>query len=261
MNSPHLPDSPRPFPFRIRPFHVTLAVVIAIHIVAFLLFFRGEKPGGAASATSADHKAKLASVTWQHIDSMIPAHEVEAPLAPAAAPLPAVDTSLLAQGDSAAPADVLPAVAAAPSVPEFGMAEVAATPPAESLPILAATAVEGSVGSVPGAPSAGTGTGFGDGANAGFDFGAYDLLITKEFHRAWEQPLGIDTPFRQNTAKLSVRIGRDGTVERFSLARLTGVPELDSSVLAAARSVRRIAPLPDDFHGEAYEVMINFQLD
>ena len=236
--------------FRIKPFHYTLGVIGLLHVVALVWYFSGnnDEPGGSGDVLVANDQNDQAEVTWTDVDSMVPPAEVE-PTEPEAPKPPEPEPV----------GEVIPAVArAVPAEPE------APVDPENLVPTMKATLAEEPATASPpnlGAPTTGTGDGFGAGANDGFDFTAYDHIISTEFYRAWEQPRGVSIPEGHNIARLYVTIGRDGKVEQFSLAQLTGIPELDSSVLAAARKVRRLVPIPDDYGGDNYKIAINFELD
>ena len=232
--------------FRIKPFHYTLAVIALLHIVGLTWYFSGDnESGGSGNAISANDENDQAEVTWRDVDSMVPPAEPT----PTEPPTPVSEPI----------GELVPAVArAVPAEPE--------TPETDENTVrtMKATLAEEPTTATPatlGPPTSGTGEGFGDGANEGFDFTAYDHIISTEFYRAWDQPRGLEIPDGHNIARLYVTIGRDGKVKQFSLAQLTGVPELDSSVLAAARKVRQLIPIPADYVGDTYKIAINFQLD
>jgi TonB family protein len=95
------------------------------------------------------------------------------------------------------------------------------------------------------------------------DPGWYDQLIQQTFNGRWVQPEGLVVgPASPLVAKLSVTIGRDGTVLHGRLVKPSGVAELDASVMRAAEAVKKIPqPLPKGLAGENYQIIINFQLN
>ena len=114
-----------------------------------------------------------------------------------------------------------------------------------------------------GTEGSGTGSGsHGDGINANVLAG-YHELIHDRFYSQWEQPTAIPTEHRHDfVCTLRLTIERDGTISNFSLAKPSGNPIMDESVLAAAAKVKQIAPLPEGLKESApYTVNINFELE
>jgi TonB family protein len=61
---------------------------------------------------------------------------------------------------------------------------------------------------------------------------------------------------------LKIVIKKDGTVSDASIVKSSGNPVMDESVLAAAKRVTHIAPLPDGITGgDSYTINIAFELD
>ena len=102
----------------------------------------------------------------------------------------------------------------------------------------------------------------GDGINAGILAG-YHELIHDRFYSQWEQPTAIPTEHKHDfVCTLRLTIERDGTISNFSLAKPSGNPVMDESVLAAAAKVKQIAPLPEGLNqNSSYTVNINFELE
>ncbi len=102
----------------------------------------------------------------------------------------------------------------------------------------------------------------GDGVNANLLAG-YHELIHDRFYSQWEQPTAIPTEHRHDfVCTLRLTIERDGTISNFSLAKPSGNPVMDESVLTAAAKVKQIAPLPEGLTQSApYTVNINFELE
>ncbi|MEM7384296.1 MAG: TonB family protein, partial [Verrucomicrobiota bacterium] len=86
----------------------------------------------------------------------------------------------------------------------------------------------------------------------------YQRHIHDVFMGRWRQPAGI-THSRQ--AKIHIRIRRDGTITDVRLVSSSRNSKLDASALAAARSVRKVNPLPRGLNQQYYEPIINFELN
>jgi TonB family protein len=102
----------------------------------------------------------------------------------------------------------------------------------------------------------------GEGVNAGVLAG-YHELIHDRFYSQWEQPTAIPTEHKHDfVCTLQLTIERNGTISNFSLAKPSGNPVMDQSVLAAAARVTQIAPLPEGLNqNSSYTVNINFELE
>ncbi len=114
--------------------------------------------------------------------------------------------------------------------------------------------------------SKGGGTGAGGAGGNGADPGtidAYHTLIHDRFFSQWEQPTSIPTEHKHDFATiLKITIERDGTISAFSLAKPSGNPVMDQSVLEAARKVLKIAPVPEKMgSASGYTININFELE
>lgn len=92
---------------------------------------------------------------------------------------------------------------------------------------------------------------------------AYHELIHDRFYSQWEQPTSIPTEHKHDfVCTLQLTIQADGTISHFQLAKASGNPIMDSSVLSAAEKVLTIAPLPSAIAtGSSYKVNINFELE
>jgi TolA protein len=114
--------------------------------------------------------------------------------------------------------------------------------------------------------SKGGGTGAGGAGGNGADAGtvdAYQTLIHDRFFSQWEQPTSIPTEHKHDfSTTLKITIQRDGTISDFGLAKPSGNPVMDQSVLEAARKVIKIAPVPEGMGGAGgYTININFELE
>ena len=87
-------------------------------------------------------------------------------------------------------------------------------------------------------------------------------MIHTSFHDRWDQPTSIFSDGRKFTCVLKIVIAKNGTISDASIVTSSGNPVMDQSVLAAAKRVSRIAPLPDGItKGESYTINIAFELD
>jgi TonB family protein len=114
--------------------------------------------------------------------------------------------------------------------------------------------------------SKGGGTGAGGTGGNGADSGtvdAYHTLIHDRFYSQWEQPTSIPSEHKHEfAAVLRITIQRDGTIGAFSLAKPSGNPVMDESVLEAAKKVIKIAPVPEGMGSAAgYTISINFEVE
>lgn len=110
------------------------------------------------------------------------------------------------------------------------------------------------------------GTGAGGTGGNGADPGtvdAYHTLIHDRFYSQWEQPTSIPSEHKHEfAAVLRITIQRDGTISAFSLAKPSGNPVMDESVLEAARKVLKIAPVPEGMGtSSGYTININFEVE
>jgi TonB family protein len=109
-----------------------------------------------------------------------------------------------------------------------------------------------------GAGAGKTGSGSGAGTN---EFAWYYEMLDDRFTSRWEQPLSIVRSTQQFVTTLKIRINKDGAIVLREIANSSGNPVMDESVLAAARKVLVVDPLPAGLGGESFEVNINFKLD
>lgn len=87
----------------------------------------------------------------------------------------------------------------------------------------------------------------------------YHARIQRLMEQQWKQPpdlAGSSLP----AARVAVSISRSGEIQGVELAASSGQSELDASALAAARSVRRIDPLPSEIANDTYRLIIRFVL-
>jgi TonB family protein len=187
---------------------------------------------------------------------------------------------LLAKGSPASSPAASPAVAKSTKKPAAGSTSGAAGKPdspaelaARQAAIAAAinsvgggTPKSGGSGSGSGEGPSGPGNGAGQGSGGGSiasELGWYNEMIHDRFHEQWDQPtVAAGVPAENYVALLKIRIEKDGRVSSYSLSKPSGVAVMDSSVLAAAARVKKIAPLPDRLAKRgAYEIAIKFERD
>lgn len=104
------------------------------------------------------------------------------------------------------------------------------------------------------------GAGRAGGGNKATDFGWYHAMIHDRFYARWDQPTSIISSDEKFVAAVKIRIEKDGHISNVSLANPSGNVVMDDSVMAAARRVTQIDPLPTGLGGDFYEVKINFEL-
>lgn len=87
-------------------------------------------------------------------------------------------------------------------------------------------------------------------------------MIHDSFFRQWDQPTSVVDASKRFATTLRITIEKDGSISAASVVNSSGNVVMDESVLAAAKRVKRIAPLPDGISkGDAYTINIAFELD
>ncbi len=108
-----------------------------------------------------------------------------------------------------------------------------------------------------------TGGAEGSGAAASGDdpnaLARYHRHIQRRFRERWVQPTSVFTQQARFVTTVAITIRRDGNVESVRLVKPSGDPAMDQSVMEAARSVRRIDPLPRTIRQDPYVVSIDFE--
>ena len=93
-------------------------------------------------------------------------------------------------------------------------------------------------------------------------YGWYFGMIKDRFDARWEQPTSIERNGTAVVTTLKFRISKDGVVSAREIAKSSGYPQMDESVLAAAAKVQQVDPLPTGLgNGEFFEVNVEFKLD
>ncbi len=87
-------------------------------------------------------------------------------------------------------------------------------------------------------------------------------MIHDSFFRQWDQPTSVIEGNRRFVTTLRITIEKNGRISSASVVTPSGNIVMDESVLAAAKRVARIAPLPDGIaEGSSYTINIAFELD
>jgi TonB family protein len=99
------------------------------------------------------------------------------------------------------------------------------------------------------------------GSGPGSPFWDYYLHIHDVMYAAWNQPSEFADPLRPPTARVRLRIAKDGSLWAAELAQSSGVKAVDSSALTAARHAR-LNPPPDGLlkGRDAVEITVAFKL-
>lgn len=93
-------------------------------------------------------------------------------------------------------------------------------------------------------------------------FGWYFGMIKDRFDARWEQPTNIERNGAVVVTTLKFRISKDGMISGREIAKSSGFPQMDESVLAAAAKVQQVDPLPTGLgNGEFFEVNVEFKLE
>ena len=167
-----------------------------------------------------------------------------------------------------------PTPASPKPTPNKPAATKAPTSPSEkpkSTPATKVAAAKSAASEKTSAAKAGSGTNTGTGKGAGKagggggsgtnEFAWYYEMLDDRFTSRWEQPLSIVRSTQAFVTTLKIRIAKDGTIQLREIANSSGNPLMDESVLAAAKKVESVEPLPAGLGGDTYEVNIQFKLD
>jgi TonB family protein len=99
------------------------------------------------------------------------------------------------------------------------------------------------------------------GSGAGTPFWDYHLHIHDVLYAAWQQPSQFADPLRPPTARVRLRIGKDGSLWEAKLAQSSGIREVDESALNAARGARLNPPPSTMLGGKDFvEITVAFKL-
>ncbi len=114
--------------------------------------------------------------------------------------------------------------------------------------------MEGSGGLITAEGATETGTG---GAGQPSPFAWYFNRIFVEMYAAWQPPFGLDEGLR---AQVLIRVEKNGTITKVSLATPSGNQAMDDSALAAANRVKNLPPLPEGLGGSFAEITVHFKV-
>jgi TonB family protein len=100
------------------------------------------------------------------------------------------------------------------------------------------------------------------GAARSSEFSWYGKMLHDRFYSEWIQPTTSIAVGAKMSALVRIRIEKDGRISKFTLVRPSGNVVVDESVVAVAKRVTQVDPLPKGLAGGAYyEVNINFELN
>lgn len=122
----------------------------------------------------------------------------------------------------------------------------------------AAKSTPSSAKSAGGEDSGSTGPG---GATRASEFSWYGKMLHDRFYSSWIQPTTSVAVGAKMSALVRIRIEKDGRVSNFTIVRPSGNVVVDESVVAVAKRVTQVDPLPKGLGGAYYEVNINFELN
>lgn len=90
---------------------------------------------------------------------------------------------------------------------------------------------------------------------------AVDEAVNAAFLTGWTAPPIESVPDGQREGRLSISIGKDGTVLKAQMSKFSGSHVLDQSILEVASKVKKISTtLPANFPKESYDLELNFLL-
>jgi TonB family protein len=100
------------------------------------------------------------------------------------------------------------------------------------------------------------------GSGSGGGSGIYDpylAAVKQAMYDAWVQPGGLSASAGL-VVMVDIRVLRDGTLTRKTIAQRSGNPTMDESVQRALDTVVKLRPLPADFRGSQRDIRIAFEL-
>lgn len=89
------------------------------------------------------------------------------------------------------------------------------------------------------------------------DFNPYLSHVMQEMYGAWRPPPGQDVV---KPSSIVIRIDKNGTITKVSLATSCGKRLMDDSALAAAHSVKKLKPLPKGLGPDFEDITVNFKV-
>ena len=100
----------------------------------------------------------------------------------------------------------------------------------------------------------------GSGARATPD-SRYSNKLHSRFYRAWVQPSSVAAPPGKISVPVDVQIDQSGRVARFRIAKSSGYPAFDQSVMAVSQKVTQVDPPPATTRRGLFKLRIFFDLD
>jgi len=87
-------------------------------------------------------------------------------------------------------------------------------------------------------------------------------MLRDRFHARWDQPVSILQQGQVYVTLVEIQINRAGEVVNATISQGSGNTTMDDSVMAAARRVTRVEPLPEGLgSADGYKVNIEFKLN
>jgi len=88
-----------------------------------------------------------------------------------------------------------------------------------------------------------------------------DEAVNTAFLSSWVAPPITSVPENQREARLTISIGKDGTLLKSQMTKFSHSHALDESILEAASKVKKISTsLPSNYTKESYDLELNFLL-
>jgi hypothetical protein len=93
------------------------------------------------------------------------------------------------------------------------------------------------------------------------DLDVVDEAVNAAFLIGWTAPPIESVPEGQREARLSISIGKDGTILKAQMNKFSGSHILDQSILETASKVKKISTtLPSNYSKDSYDLELNFLL-
>ncbi|CAN5267519.1 hypothetical protein BH20VER2_BH20VER2_14620 [soil metagenome] len=89
----------------------------------------------------------------------------------------------------------------------------------------------------------------------------YSNMLHGRFYRAWVQPKAITAPPGKISVPVDVQIDQSGRVTRFRIAKSSGYPAIDESIMAVSRKVTQVDAPPATTRRGLFRLRIFFDLD
>jgi TonB family protein len=102
---------------------------------------------------------------------------------------------------------------------------------------------------------------FGGGAKNTRPDPKYSNTLHSRFYRAWVQPTALSAPAGRISVPVDVQIDESGRVASFKIAKRSGYPALDESIMAVAQRVTQVPPPPATSRRGLFKLRIFFDLD